>query len=176
MARRNLGLLVAGLTVAGCGDRRAAPTRTDVANAGDGDRPARATDSSGPPPGTTLAATPASLDDATVIACVGDWHAGTQVLKFWGNHPDYPPDAADAYRTDRDEVIELRYEVQDGHLRLWRGDAALADVGYALSRDEGARDVPRYQLRFDAPVFGHDRYEGFVGPSFRCSPRARPTR
>lgn len=175
-------VLVAGLAIAACGDRRVAPAhRGSVASdAGRGgrlaDEPAPLRDASPDATPAPADVPPSSGDEMAVLECVGDWHAGPQVLKFWGNHPDYPADAADAYRTDRDEVIELRYQVQDGRLRLWRDDALLADVAFTLSRDEHDPGVHRYQLRLDAPVFEHDHYDGVVATSFWCIPPVRPMR
>lgn len=169
--------LVMVLVMVGCGHRRHPGQRDDGGAAGPLDAaPVPPLDAPAPP----LAAAPAgalpAAEAAFVIDCVGDWHAGPQVLKFWGSHPDYPPDAADAYRTDRRETIELRYQVKDGRLRLWRGEAALADVACWVTLDESDRYSSSYELRLGAPVLGSDRYQGIVATSFHCVPPQRPAR
>ncbi len=115
----------------------------------------------------------ASHDDALVIDCVGAWRSGAQVLKVWGDHPDYEPDYATAYRTDdRDaRAEELRYHVAGHRLRLWRHHGReVLDVPFTLVRDERGA-VYRYQLRLEAPVLGQRVFEGDLAASYHCAPR-----
>ena len=115
----------------------------------------------------------ATHDDALVLDCVGDWHSGPQVLKLWGDHPDYEPDYATAYRTDDRgaKAEELRYHVAGDHLRLWRHHGReVADVPFTLVRDEAGATY-RYQLRLDAPVFGQRVYQGDLSAAYHCAPR-----
>ena len=114
-----------------------------------------------------------TLDDALVIDCVGSWRSGTQVLKLWGDHPDYEPDYATAYRTDDrgSKSEELRYHVGDRRLRLWRHRGReLVDVAFTLVRDERGA-VYRYQLRLDGAAFGQRVFEGEMPASYHCEPR-----
>lgn len=178
MANRHR-ILVAVLVVVGCGHRRhAAVQRDDAASLPPLDAPPLPPLDAPTLPSVEAApagALPAA-EAAFVIDCVGDWHAGPQVLKFWGSHPDYAPDDAEAYRTDRRETIELRYQVTGGRFRLWRGEAALADVAYWVTLDESDRYSASYELRLGAPVLGYDRYQGIVATSFHCVPPERPAR
>ena len=113
------------------------------------------------------------LDDALVIDCVGAWQSGAQVLRLWGDHPDYEADYATAYRTDdRSAPSEvLRYHVGDEHLRLWRRQGReVVDVPFTLVRDEHGA-VYRYELRLGGPAFGQRVFKGEMPSSYHCTPR-----
>lgn len=115
----------------------------------------------------------ATRDDALIMDCVGDWHAGHQVLKLWGDHPDYEPDYAVAYRDDdpTHRLEELRYAVVGDRLRLWRHHGReLVEVGFTLVRDERGA-VYRYQLRLDGPAFGERVFTGEMSAAYHCAPR-----
>ena len=159
-------LVVVGL--AACGDRRASETAAPEVVRAPIDAPR------GPVIARVDAAPPRSgLDDALVIACVGAWHSGPQVLKLWGDHPDYEADYATSYRTDdpSSSFVELRYRVDAGRLSLWSsGSAEPAGVPFTLERDEGDL-VYRYLLRFDTPVLGRHVFEGEMPASYHCVPR-----
>ncbi len=175
-AMRHLHAGLAAVVLAGCGDPRASgkPSATpDIAlhrasplDAQDAARDSAAAPLDGPPPRS-------GLDDALVIACIGAWRSGVQVLKLWGDHPDYEPDYATAYRTDdlTADPEEYRYRVEGGRLQLWRqGSREVTEARFALVRDEGDL-VYRYQLRLETPVLGQTLFEGEMPSSYHCVAR-----
>ena len=167
---RAVAAAVIAIAISGCGDPRAggAPRRVPATDASIAREPLDAAD-------PVDAIPPRSgLDDALVVACIGAWRSGVQVLKLWGDHPDYEPDYATAYRIDDPlaDFEEFRYQVDSGRLRLWRPGRSsdVVDVPFTLVRDEGDL-VYRYELRLGGPVLGQRVFEGEMPSSYYCRPR-----